>query len=130
VDIQEDKFCFVCGVENPGGLRAQFTTEAETRRSYCRLIIPVGFQGWREVVHGGVISALLDEAAIYACRRADEPVVTAELIVRFKKPVPVGREVEVVGELVEERKRVLSAHSWLKLEGRIHAEAEVRIVRI
>ena len=130
MEIREDRSCFVCGPENPGGLQARFDTDPATRRSVCRLTIPAGFQGWREVVHGGVISALLDEAAIYACRRPGESVVTAELTVRFRKPVPVGREVEVSAEVVDERRRVIRSRSRLEIEGIVHAEAEARIVRV
>ncbi len=123
--VKEDGRCFVCGPDNPSGLHGVF--ESGSGRAVCRLSIAERFQGWEGVVHGGVVAALLDEACIYACRRPGEQMVTAELNVRFRRPVPVGREVTVTAEMTEERRRVRSVKARLEIGGEIHAEAEAKV---
>lgn len=119
--------CFVCGKDNGAGLQATFTTDRENHRSFCRLTIAPRFQGWQDVVHGGVIAALLDEACIYAGLGLDKQLVTAELTVRYKKPLLVGQEVVVTGEVVEKRRKVLRIKAWLAVGDEVHAEAESRV---
>jgi uncharacterized protein (TIGR00369 family) len=130
MDVVEDGYCFVCGPLNPTGLRAVFRVDPATGRASSRLVIPTGFQGWQNLVHGGVIAALLDEAAVYACRSGGGQFVTAELTVRYRQPVPVGAEVTVVGEIVEKRKRVVLARARLEIDDTVHAEAEARLVKV
>jgi len=130
METVEDGHCFVCGTLNPLGFKAVFQVDKEKGRATSRLVIPDGFQGWQNVVHGGIIATLLDEVAIYACRNIADQVVTAELNVRFRKPVTVGSEVTLMGEVVEQRKRVFTVRAQLELDGTVHAEADARIVRL
>lgn len=126
-DVSKDSGCFVCGPDNDTGLRASFTCDKEQQRSFCRLTIGESFQGWQGMVHGGVIASLLDEASIYAGRGLAEQLVTAELSVRYRKPVAVGQEVTVQGEVLERRRKVLKVLARLEVDGELHAEAEARI---
>jgi len=125
--VEADGHCFVCGQLNETGLRAVFEIDHENRKSCCRIVIPTGFQGWADVVHGGIISSLLDEACIYACQSEGRQFVTAELTVKFRKPVTLGTELVVTGELLEQRKRVWSASARLEVEGKVHAEATAKV---
>ena len=127
MDLDKDRGCFVCGQENSTGLQAVFNCDPENLRSFCRLTLGERFQGWQGVVHGGVIASLLDEACIYAGRSLAETLVTAELSVRYRKPVPVGQEVTVQGEVLERRRKVLKVRARLELDGELHVEAEARI---
>lgn len=127
MDLDKDRGCFVCGQENSTGLQAVFSCDRDNLRSCCRLTLGERFQGWQGVVHGGVIASLLDEACIYAGRSLAETLVTAELSVRYRKPVPVGREVTVQGEVLERRRKVLKVRAKLELDGELHVEAEARV---
>lgn len=127
MDFDKDRGCFVCGPENNTGLQAVFSMDRDNLSSCCRLTLGDRFQGWQGVVHGGVIASLLDEACIYAGRSLAETLVTAELSVRYRKPVPVGREVMVRGEVLERRRKVLKARALLEIDGALYAEAEARI---
>lgn len=125
--ISADAACFVCGPQNPIGLKATFVTDRDARRSHAELSLPADFQGWQDVVHGGVLAALLDEACIYACRALADQCVTAELQVRFRKPVPVGSRVEVSGQLVDSSRKVWQAKAQLKVAGVLYAEAQAKV---
>jgi uncharacterized protein (TIGR00369 family) len=127
--LLDNRLCFVCGQENSGGLQARFRIDPEAGWAECRLSIPATFQGWQGVVHGGIVSAVLDEVAIQACRGTAQDLLTAELQIRFRKPVPVGVEVTVRGTIKERRGRIFVVDSELEIAGVSHAAATVKVVR-
>lgn len=91
--------CFVCSEGHPHGLGLRFhhTTDGVA----CVTRIPATYCGFDGMVHGGIISALLDEAAAYALfARHGKLGVTRDITVRFLKPVPTGTEIRVVGEIL------------------------------
>ncbi|MEZ4484739.1 MAG: PaaI family thioesterase [Syntrophotaleaceae bacterium] len=111
-------------------MQAVFSCDPENLRSRCTLTLGENFQGWRGVVHGGVIASLLDEACIYAGRSLGETLVTAELTVRYRKPVPVGQAVTVSGEVLERRRKVLKVKARLEIDSELYAEADGRVFLI
>lgn len=83
-------WCYVCGKENPLGFRVVFS--AKNGRVTLRHVPELHRQGYLGVVHGGVISTLLDEAMGWAPTLVLKRMfVTAELTVRYLKPFPVER---------------------------------------
>ena len=89
--------CFVCGESNPFGLGVRFSVADGVVR--VRTSVDPRFEGYPGRVHGGVITALLDETAGWACTVAvGRLCLTARISVRFVHPVPGGEPLEVVGE--------------------------------
>lgn len=127
MEITNDTLCFVCGPDNPMGLRARFDIEQTRRRAVCVISIPVDYQGWQGIVHGGIIAALVDEAGIYACRATGEHFVTAELNVKYKAPVPVDTELVVSAEVVGEKRKIISVIGRIEREGRLLVESTAKI---
>jgi uncharacterized protein (TIGR00369 family) len=124
--IEDDKYCFACGDLNGYGLHADITTN-EDNTSNCKIIIPSNFQGWKDIVHGGIISTLLDEVSIYACRNISSKTVTAEITVKFKKPVPTGKEVILSAKVNEIKRKLVFVSAELKLDGEVYASAETKV---
>ena len=56
------RFCFVCGVKNPVGLKMVFEQTGPGEVSAV-ITVPEHFEGYPGVVHGGITAAMLDEAA-------------------------------------------------------------------
>ncbi len=114
--LTDDHFCFVCGEKNPDGLRIVFEYPEPGR---CRAVVTPErrFQGWQDILHGGIISTLLDEALAHAyggaARGAGEAAVTAEMTVKFKKPVPIGKPVVLEGRMIAVNGRVIECESRL-----------------
>lgn len=84
------RMCFICGMDNPYGLHAQFYNMEDgsvmTIFSYHE-----NHQSFPNRVHGGLISTMLDELglrALWAKEGEDVFGVTTSLEVKFKKPVP------------------------------------------
>jgi len=130
LQVRADQGCFVCGPDNPSGLQARLEVDTAAASASCRIELDSRFQGWRGVIHGGILSTLLDEVAIYACRARGEQFVTVDIHVRFRKPVPVGSNVDLTGMVKEVRRRIYRVDSRLEVDGVLHAEAEVRVMQL
>lgn len=94
----------------------------------AKYTVPEHFQGYPGVVHGGVIAAMLDEVAGRAFIEGDPPrfMVTARLSIRYRKPVPVGKPLRLIGKAREDKGRMAIALGEIYDEaGQLLAEAEV-----
>lgn len=99
--------CFVCGAENPFGLHARFYA-LEGGDLAALVAFHPNHQSFPGRVHGGAVSALLDEAAGRAVQVAepDTWAVTGELTVRFQKPVPYGVPLKLRARVTENKRRL------------------------
>ena len=129
MQILDDGRCFVCGQENPIGLKAVFTLDRSGRVAVTEVLIPELLQGWQGITHGGIISALLDEICAQACMVSGFTVVTSEIRLRYHAPVPTGSVVTVIGQVVGERRRLVDVKGRVELHGRIMAEADAVMYR-
>jgi uncharacterized protein (TIGR00369 family) len=105
----DDGNCFACGPENAEGMHLHFEPDGEG--VLCRATLDAKFQGWRGIVHGGIAMALIDEAMAHAAGFAGHRGVTASVNVRFRKPVPVGKPIEVRGRVTWSRRNVLGVEA-------------------
>lgn len=127
------RYCFVCGVQNQYGLNMVFYTDGPGRTK-AEYTIPEVFQGYTGIAHGGVVAAILDEAAGRTVMGEENPrrvVVTARMDVRYRRPVPVSQPLLITGELLEEKGKVVKARSKIiNQQGLLLAEADVTLVEI
>ncbi len=122
--------CFVCGKDNPGGLRLSFDINKEERTLRTTFVAGPIFQGYDDVVHGGIISTLLDEAMAKLSYELGYNAVTGTLDIRFKNPAPVGQPLLVHGEIIEVSKRVVKAKARVEKEdGTVLATATSMLIR-
>lgn len=95
-----DQNGFGCGEDNPIGLKMQFLTDNE--RIYSQVTVPLAMAGWDKIIHGGIISTIMDEimgrAVIYLLHKI---AVTKSITVDFMKPLYVGRELNAVSSIQE-----------------------------
>ncbi len=101
--------CFVCGKNNPNGLQLSFEIDREKQTLKSTFVASQTFQGWDGIVHGGIISTLLDEAMAKLIYELGYQAVTASLEVRFKKPAPILEPLSIYGEITEVSKRLIRA---------------------
>jgi acyl-coenzyme A thioesterase PaaI-like protein len=104
------KQCFVCGRENLYGLKLKFyeTGPGEVEVQYT---VPEQYQGYPGVVHGGIVAAMLDEVTGRVHMGGDPPrfMFTARLDVRYRKNVPVGQPLRIIGHAGKSRERTAIA---------------------
>ncbi|RKX81273.1 MAG: PaaI family thioesterase [Spirochaetes bacterium] len=99
--------CFVCGLKNKFGLKARFF-EIEGKELVGIFDPADEHQGYPGRLHGGIASTILDETVGRAVLidHKDSWWVTAELSVRFRKPVPIDGPIKVVGRITGSRGRI------------------------
>jgi len=97
--------CFACSPMNAYGLQMKFYTDEES--VFTWLSVPGHLCGWNNLVHGGVLSTILDEIMSWtAMYKLKHITVTRNLTVEFIKPVHVGEQLRAQGQVCEvERQR-------------------------
>ncbi|MCC6154305.1 MAG: PaaI family thioesterase [Candidatus Hydrogenedentes bacterium] len=105
VYLPNSRSCFVCGEENIAGLQLRFFVEDDKIKTWFE---PKAHHcGYPNVLHGGVVAALLDETIAWAANRAlARMTVTAELKLRYRKPVPGDRRMLVWAEITKSSRRI------------------------
>lgn len=115
--------CFVCGRQNPIGLRMQFFADAQGH-VHATYVPRQEHQGYPGVMHGGLVTALLDELIGRTAIANDLWCMTAKLQVRFHKPVPIGATLTLEGEITRRTSRLLEGRGEIRLEdGSLAVEA-------
>ena len=99
--------CFVCGEKNQNGLQAKFYYDGQ--KAVSEVVALDKFEGYHGIYHGGIISTMLDEIMIKAILAVDIYVVTAEMTIRFKKPVNIGDHLKFTGWVVNNKKKIYFA---------------------
>jgi uncharacterized protein (TIGR00369 family) len=92
--------CFGCSPVNPSGLQMEFY--ADDSSVYSLVKVPEHLCGWDNLVHGGVLSTILDEimswAAIYLLKRVT---LTKSMTIDFLKPVFIENKLKAVGNVLK-----------------------------
>ena len=113
------KLCFVCGLKNSSGLNASFY-ETEGGELIATFVPRLEHQSYPGRLHGGVASAILDEAigrAIMVGNDQEIWGVTVELNLTYKKPIPLGMELKVLARITEENSRFFYGTGEIMLPG-------------
>ncbi len=96
--------CFVCGPDNPLGLRLRFRMDGEVCRT---TFTPGSFHcGYANLVHGGIIYSALDDVMANWLFLQGERGHTARCEVRYREPVELGDELQLEGRLVRRKGRL------------------------
>jgi uncharacterized protein (TIGR00369 family) len=111
----DDGRCIGCGPLSEGGLKMTFE-RGEDGLVTSHVVVPPAYQGWRGVVHGGVVALVLDEAMAYAAGARGAIGVTAEMKLRFRGSVPTGEPLVVTGKVLWQRRNVLGVEASVRDE--------------
>lgn len=126
-----DHHCFGCGDLNPIGLQLRFRRLPEAG-VWARFETNRNHEGYLGMLHGGILSTMMDEAMSWAVTDAGLIGVTGRMSVAFRRPARVGSPLIVTGKVISERRRVIDAEGSVIDEetGEVIAEAEARFVRV
>jgi uncharacterized protein (TIGR00369 family) len=117
--LQDDNHCFVCGEKNQVGLHLKFSIREGKIH-----------QGYKDIVHGGIISTIIDEAMVKAAIMQGIPAVTAEITVRFKKTLRVGEKVLIEATIINMNKKIIETSAHVKkADDTIIAEGHAKLLR-
>jgi uncharacterized protein (TIGR00369 family) len=127
------RMCMVCGRDNPFSLKARFY-DLDGGELLGVFDVREMHQSYPGRVHGGVVTAMLDETIGRAMAAGDATAfgVTVELTVKFRKPVPISPDVRVLARVTTDpAKRIYEGRGEIVLEdGTVAAEATGRYMKM
>jgi len=98
--------CFVCGMNNPDGMRLKFILDEERQTFVCNFLLSKRYTGPPGHTHGGIIACILDDAMGKVNKLHHVVALTREMTVEYLKPVPLRKPLRVEGREVEVRGRI------------------------
>ncbi len=109
IDTGENKLCFACGKKNEWGLKLSFKNL--NGKAITEFTPDFHYQGYKETVHGGIISTILDESMVYAALFKGKEVVTAKLSVRFKNPMLLKGKYRIEAEVINIKRNIVNTRA-------------------
>ncbi len=130
--IENNDNCFVCGMKNPFGFQVKPEIIGDGASVRIECTPAEHLQGWANILHGGILSTLLDEAITYVgIGTFDQPAVTAQLEVRFRNPAPTAVKLLVCAERTKVSKRLVEAKAEVTLsDGTLIATGTGKVVPV
>ena len=129
-ELKDNQRCYVCGKDNPSGLRAVFEIDKNTRTIIGRFTPRQEHEGWQGIVHGGIVASLLDEAMVKLAAHLGIHAVSAEITVKFKAPAAPGEELVITGKIAKEASRLIEAEAIVSKGLIVVAEAKGKLLKI
>ncbi len=123
----DDNFCFACGENNPQGLRLKFFERDGLIQAEC--VLGKEYQGYKNILHGGMVCLLLDEASAWVMRGKGY-YATAKIEVRLRKPVFTGVPIKLEAWKEKGSSGYVLCRANLLQEGSLKAQAEVLLVKV
>ena len=130
MEYDNDQMCFVCGKRNGDGLQLDFELVGEggVRTEFT---LPKRYQGWKDIVHGGIIATILDEVMVNAAYLRKIVAVSAKLEIRLRQPAAVGERLIFHGQIVRQSAKTLDVKAWAEQEnGDVVAEATGLLMKV
>jgi uncharacterized protein (TIGR00369 family) len=113
VEVHFDGHCFGCGQLNEEGLRLKFEPGPEGSAS-ADYDVAERFQSWAGMAHGGIVALMLDEAVGWAAWHAGHPGVTGRLQVSYRRPMKLGEQVRIVGQVEKVRRTLVYVNAYIE----------------
>ena len=124
-----ESLCFGCGENNPIGLKLSFQWDGKTART--EFTPTEHYQGWPGIVHGGIITSMLDEAMSYAARFEGMNCITAEMKIKFKRPALIDEPLIITSSVTRNARRLIKTKaSVFSQDGTLVAEGTATYVVI
>jgi acyl-coenzyme A thioesterase PaaI-like protein len=105
-DVQMETSCFACGRDNPNGLQIHFEIDA-TGAAAASWVPARAWEGFENVIHGGILTTAMDEAMAKAVVAAGIQGLTCELRIRLHHSVNPGSPLHIRGWIVRVHRRLV-----------------------
>ena len=124
-----DSMCFGCSPQNPIGLKLKFLQEGDI----CRSVFTATreHEGWPGIMHGGLLTTLLDEVMGQWLWVRSIVAMTVEINVKFSKPVPIGQTITIEGKQDEQKGRLIMLEGQILLpDGTVAVKAVAKFIQV
>jgi acyl-coenzyme A thioesterase PaaI-like protein len=128
--LQGDNKCFVCGKKNPDGLQLDFIINREDESISTEFTPTKTYQGFVDIIHGGIITTVLDEAMVKLAFELGINAVTAKMEIRFRRPVLPGERLKIIGKIIKKDKKWVAAEATAARNSIIVAEAKGMLMKL
>jgi len=127
--LEDDGMCYACGKKNEKGLRLEFTFFEQARKIETTFFPSAFHQGWKGIVHGGIIVTIMDEAMAKLVHLLGYHALTASLDVRFKDMAKTRESLTVRAEVTKLTKRLIFTKAVThRGNGEVIAEARGKLM--
>jgi acyl-coenzyme A thioesterase PaaI-like protein len=123
---ERNQWCFACGPKNPFGLKLRFREQDDTYIS--EFTGQPQHQGYDGIMHGGIVSTLLDEIMARYLYAKGMNAVTARLEIRYNKPTPIGVPLLLKGRITKSKGRLYETEGTIELpDGTVTAQGTAKV---
>lgn len=127
----EDKICFGCGPDNEVGLKLKLEFDDDTKTAFGEYTAHELLEGIPNIIHSGIVSAILDETMITVNKYLEVMAITSEITVRYLQPAFIGENLYIRGWFVKKSKRVIENRAEIENEmGKIVARAKGKYIEV
>jgi acyl-coenzyme A thioesterase PaaI-like protein len=131
VELIDEGMCFVCGKANPIGLKVDFEVDRRRLKISGVFTPQREHEGYKGIMHGGLVGALLDEAMVKLLWEVGMRAVSASLEIKLARPAEVGRPLAISGWVDADKGRLILTGAKIEDEaGNLVAEAKARCMRV
>lgn len=126
--VESHNGCLLCGNQNPLSMKLKFAADSN-------MFVHADFkphemlQGYRGILHGGVICALLDSAMVNCLFHQNISAVTAEMQVKFIHPVNCGENLHLCAHIDKSFPPLYTMKAELTCSGKIYATAQAKFMQ-
>lgn len=85
-------------------------------------------EGWRGVVHGGILTTILDETMAYVVFRQGYEGVTARMEMRYRAPAQQGDRLRIEARMVHHKGRMMDIEGKVLRDGEVIVEGTARFM--
>lgn len=124
--------CFGCGRLNEHGLHLRLVPDPDGDGVTTSFVPSPRTEGYTGVVHGGIITTVLDEVMAWTLYRHGIWAVTGQLTTRYRTPIRLGEHTTATGYLVRDRGRGVDMRGEIRrdTDGVLLADATATFIRV
>jgi len=127
----EDEICFGCGKKNDQGLQLDLEFDEDTKTAFGKFIAHELFEGVPNIIHAGIIAAILDETMITVNKYIETVALTSELTIRYLQPAFINENLYIRGWHVKKNKRLIENRAEIENEmGKVVARAKGKYIEL
>lgn len=129
--LEDDHYCFACGTSNNSGLKLKFSLDKINSAISTEFIPEKKYQGFKDILHGGIIGLILDECMVNLAWKLGKHAVSAEYTIRLLNPAKIGEKLIFSAKIISEKTKILIIEGSCKNEkGRQIAASSSKCVKV